>query len=256
MLAGELAVVARLGLTGLTRTVSELQGLGFGVGLLLAWSPVKSALTCHAYQPAMVGLNEPELALQLWPAWPSVPPLSCLLASVKTGVPVQSACAAAWVANGPKSLKVTLLFEPAAPNAPVTLAVSLSETLPTLPPADGVVDRVGVNGSHVLTTSWPSWLIPSPVARLSVTPPTTTLVLACTVVVPLTSEVIWTVHWPVAPVVHEVVVPLGTKLPTLPDRMLRLTRAPGLATYPAPLPSLTKTLAVTFSMSPTWSGVC
>ena len=65
MLAGELAVVARLGLTGLTRTVSELQGLGFGVGLLLAWSPVKSALTCHAYQPAMVGLNEPELALQL-----------------------------------------------------------------------------------------------------------------------------------------------------------------------------------------------
>src|SRR5207249_606509 len=130
-----------------------------------------------------------------------------------------------------------------------------SETLPTLPPADGVVDRVGVNGSHVLTTSWPSWLIPSPVARLSVTPPTTTLVLACTVVVPLTSEVIWTVHWPVAPVVHEVVVPLGTKLPTLPDRMLRLTRAPVVATWPLPLPLLVLTVAVMSWLLPSSLGL-
>src|SRR5712691_2249364 len=164
--------------------------LGLGVGLLFAWSPVKSAVTCHAYQPARVGLNEPELALQLWPFWPATPPVSVLLASVNTGVPLQSACAAAWVANGPKRLKVTLSLEPAAPNAPVTLAVSLSETLPTVPPAEGVVPRFGVYGSQVLTTSWPSWLIPSPVARLRVTPATTTVVLACTVVVPLTSEVI------------------------------------------------------------------
>ncbi len=77
MLGGDVCWVLNVGLTGVMWTISEpgpVHGVGFGVGLVLLGSPVKSAVTCQAYTPAWVGVNGVVLAVQVWLGVPAAPP--------------------------------------------------------------------------------------------------------------------------------------------------------------------------------------
>src|SRR5260370_91660 len=92
----------------------------------------------------------------------------------------------------------------------------------------------------------PTWL--SPVLRLRVTPPTTTVVEALITVVPVIPEVRVTWQLPVPPAVVQLE---ALRLPG-PLTMVTLMMVPsGAATYPPPPPSLTFTVEVRTWLVPT-----
>src|SRR5262245_50353466 len=83
---------------------------------------------------------------------------------------------------------------------------------------------VTTSSAQFLFASALSPALPSPLVRVNATPPTVTVVLARTTVVPVTADVIDTVQEPVAPTVVHVFTP-PTKEPG-PLWMLKVIRVP------------------------------
>ncbi len=93
-----------------------------------------------------------------------------------------------------------------------------------------------VSSAHSLAAFGPSPVFASPVVRVTETPPTETVVVACSVDVPGVADVITTSHVPVAPTAKQIWL---TGEPG-PDRMLTVQDVPaGAFTNPFPSPAST-----------------
>jgi len=162
-------------------------------------------------------------------------PVPFVFAPAAVHVPV----GAVWTAPF-ESVNVTSTCSPVAgTNVPVpvsfsSVTVNVCET-PISFVADGAIEIRAF--SQVLFAFALSPACASPVARVSETPPTVTVVAALTAVVPVVVEVICTVHEPLPFVVVQVFTPL-TKLPG-PLTLVNVIVVPvGAFTKPAPSPAL------------------